>query len=505
MRWGPLLSGVLTAIACTGLNTVLVWLCFVPLFWSLDLLSLRSCFKAGLFFGAALGIGLFYWMIPGARRFTDSSPVYGLLAFFLSVGLLSLFFGILTLGFGLVKWNGKGQPINKKGKLINALMISSLFCLGEALMAAGTKGLPWYGFHAGLPLATNLYTIQAASFFGVYILSFVVLLVNYLIAVFIRQKSWIKLWIPAAVVGIYFLTGFFILKQFNAHLKPAKKIRVAIVTENIPPEIKWDDQTGDALAARLISLSREAARAKPDIALWSESAIPWTYRKDDDLVAAIVNASAPAAVTQILGINTETHQPNEVFNSAYCIPPDGKPSGRYDKQVLLRLIEKPLMGLVMPFRSSAGFTAQTGIFSAPLVTPFGNAGILICNESTVPAVAYNAVNKGADFLCNISNDGWFRESYLADLHFYHARLRAVETRKDLVVNSNMGYAGLIQASGQKNMLPQSTQPRVHLCTVNANGQIPLSTRRPGLFCYLCAGILIMGLICRLFFGKEIVN
>ena len=484
-----LLSGFLTAIAICYTNIVLIWVCFIPLFIVLNHLSPKKGFKAGLYFGGAVAMAGFYWMIPGAERFTGSSILYGIIVFVISGCFFSLFFGLITVCFSLLK--------RDKNAAANAILIASMFCIGEALLTWISAGFPWFDFHAGYALSANLYAIQAAGFFGVYILSFVVLLVNYLFAVFISKKQWSKLFIPTGIIAVYFLCGYFILQNFENNLQPGKPVNIAILSENIVPEIKWNDDTGNVLAERLLNMSRQATELKPAIALWSESAIPWTYRRDDDLVNEIIKITQPANITHLLGINTATGDSNIVYNSAYCLAPNGNVTGRYDKQVLLSLIEKPLGSAVIPFMSSEGFTAKTGGYSGALNTPFGKAGIIICNESAVPATAYNAVKGGAGFLCNMSNDGWFNNTYIVGLHFYNARLRAVETRKDMVVNSNNGYSGLIKASGVVVMQERSNQPLVKLVTVNENHIKTLASCYQWLFIYFCLFSVASAMILKL--------
>jgi apolipoprotein N-acyltransferase len=51
-------------------------------------------------------------------------------------------------------------------------------------------------------------------------------------------------------------------------------------------------------------------------------------------------------------------------------------------------------------------------------------------------------------LVYIANDGWVANNYLSSFHFYHSRLRAVETRKDVILNSNMGICGKVSSSGK---------------------------------------------------------
>jgi apolipoprotein N-acyltransferase len=127
-----------------------------------------------------------------------------------------------------------------------------------------------------------------------------------------------KLFIPAAVVAIYMLCGYAIFQSFTNNLSQTKTIKVAVLAENIPPDIKWNDENGNMLVQRLLDLNKAAVAEKPDIILWSESAVPWTYRKDDDLVNEILKESATSHPTHILGINTEVAS-NVVNNSAYCI------------------------------------------------------------------------------------------------------------------------------------------------------------------------------------------
>ena len=172
------------------------------------------------------------------------------------------------------------------------------------------------------------------------------------------------------------------------------------------------------LVQRLLDLNKAAVEENPDIILWSESAIPWTYKKDDDLVNEILKESALAKSTHILGINTEVEN-NIVNNSAYCILANGNVAGRYDKQFLLSFIEKPFSGISIPFFSNKGFlVSDDKAHSGPLQTPYGKAGILICNESAIEISALNSVKQGAGFFCNMSNDGWFTNTYIVAFAFF---------------------------------------------------------------------------------------
>lgn len=473
------LSGVLTFIAVCHINFTIAWFCLVPLFMVLNMQSSKNSLRLGLVFGLAISVFGFYWMIPGAERFTGASIFYGILAFILSAAFFAAWCGLVIFCFAALKLRQQ----KRWRPAVNAVLAGVVFCVGEFFLMQVSEGLPWFDFHAGNALAGNLYAIQPSAYFGVFILTFIVVLVNYLIADILLQKRWPRLWIPVAVASAYLLIGFLLLQQFEKNLTPQKEISIAILSENIPPEMKWDDNTGDMLVERLFNLNRQAVKLKPQIAMWSESAIPWTYRPDDDLVNEVLKLTAPAQITHVMGINTE-YDDKVVYNSAYCILPDGKVSNRYDKQHLLTLIEKPVSDVVIPFFSSKGFYVRDDKeHNRPLNTPYGKAGIMICNEAAVPAAARSMAANGATFLCNLSNDGWFNDTYIPDLHFYNARLRAVETRKDVVVNSNNGYSGLVAASGKIVIQERSEEPYVKKVTVHPNSYTSMATNLSNIFIY----------------------
>ena len=494
-------SSVLTFMVICNANFTLSWVCYIPLFIVIYNKSKRNVFKIAIVFGLAFSCLAFSWMIPGSERFTGYNMMYGLGVFLISAVFYSFFCGVLLWTFSALK-----RPDNNLFLIIvNSILAGSLFCIAEALLMQISIGLPWFDGHSGSGLAENLYTVQPASIFGIHIMSFVVVMVNYLLAIIIVKKIWIKLYIPAAAVILYFFWGVMLYQNFNKNLPGNKSFKVAILAENITPDITWDDNTGNFLVHKLLDLNRLAVPMKPDLALWSESAIPWTYRKDDDLVKEVFKITDPARITHIMGINT-AYKENEVFNSAYCILPGGNVTGHYDKQYLLSFIERPLNGWLMPFFSSKGYSALNDTaHSKPLSTPFGKAGFLICNEATIPVAAANQVKQGAQFLFNMSNDGWFNDTYIVKLHFYYARLRAVESRKDIAINCNNGFSGLVKASGDIDEKEKSTEPFVKMVTMQPNNYITTASLYPELFIYGCIIYTAITLILTFIKAKRINN
>ncbi|MEP6926412.1 MAG: nitrilase-related carbon-nitrogen hydrolase [Ginsengibacter sp.] len=150
-------------------------------------------------------------------------------------------------------------------------------------------------------------------------------------------------------------------------------------------------------------------------------------------------------------------------------------------------IKRQFNGWLIPFFSSKGYSAlNDSARSKPLITPYGKAGFLICNQAAIPEAAAKQVKKGAEFLMNMSNDVWFNDTYIVQTHYYYARLRAVESRKDIAINCNNGFSGLINASGEIVEKEKSTEPFVRMVAIQPNKYVTIASLYPGLFIYGCA-------------------
>ncbi|OQP56713.1 apolipoprotein N-acyltransferase [Niastella populi] len=470
--WGAIASGLCLFIAMQYTVFFLAWLALVPVLIPLFNRSSLTPFRAGLFLGGTIACLAFAWMIAGIHAFTGLASGYGIALFLLCA---VLFAG----GCAVVLWLSFRIP--------HPLFIAAGWTLAEMALQWAAGGLPWFLLHAGNAVSANLYAIQPAAVTGVAGLSFVIVWVNALIAKAIAGRSYKQLWLPGALFIGYLCWGWLLLYLFerseNNH--PQQPFKLAILQQNIPPEIQWNQTNGNALVQQLLQQERQCIAQQPNMILWSESAIPWTYSPDDDLIKELMHNSAPANISHILGMNTAITG-DVVCNSAYCLLPGGRAAGRYDKTTPLLFIEQPWQGWLLPFFSANGYSVQPGKNNLPLATPYGKAGVLICNESALPAAAAATVRQGAQFLLNLSNDGWFRDTWLVNSHFYNARLRAVETRKDLAINSNNGRSGLVSASGR---ISEETLVRIRPNTVQ-----PVAVRYPLLPACICILSLLFTIV-----------
>jgi apolipoprotein N-acyltransferase len=440
-------SGILSGLSVYHMNFWLIWIALIPLFLVLPTQPIKRSIFYGLLFGLVKGGILLHWIINGTARFSGTETLLGIPLILIIILYYSLFPILFTIVYSKLATKEK----NRGNSIVAQILLASFLWISfEWLQMNLFMGIPWVKDTIAFSQLRNLYGIQLASITGQWGISFIIIAVNLLFALAIKNKKISYSIFGFGVLVLFYISGV-VIYNLNDNTD-GKKIKVAIIQENIQAETRWDESNGDALAKKFFDLNREAASHNPDLIVWSETALPWTFHSDDDLVKIVLEITNKAQATHILGILTESKRhPDKVYNSAYYIEPDGTVSSRYDKVNLLSFIESPLINkdFKVPFLSEGIFSnILKGSSYKPLTSDFGKLGVLICNESLTPYEARKTISNGANILINMSNDAWLENTHLIDQHFYVSRLRAIETRRDMLTNSNRGYGGHISRSGR---------------------------------------------------------
>ena len=185
------------------------------------------------------------------------------------------------------------------------------------------------------------------------------------------------------------------------------------------------------------------------------------------------------------------------YNSAYLFDPIGQAGDRYDKFHLVPFGEyvpmKKLLWFLLPAVPYArGFDSSDRLNLMTLPRRRDGAkvgqwrfGVLICFEDAFPRVVRRYVLRpddepGADFLVNISNDGWFRGSHELDQHMAICTFRAIEFRTGIVRCCNTGISGIIGPDGRIQTMVQDENGRIKEVRGVAAGRVCL---REGLTFY----------------------
>ena len=162
----------------------------------------------------------------------------------------------------------------------------------------------------------------------------------------------------------------------------------------------------------------------------------------------------------LLGLNTTESRPGAPerrFNSALLIGADGRVRGRYDKIHRVPFGEYvplrdsiPLMNRLAPY--DFDYSIAEGEGQPRLPVGKHRFGVIICYEDTDPALARGYVDPAggdkADFLVNISNDGWFDGTAEHEEHLAICSFRAIECRRSVARSVNMGISAVIDGNGR---------------------------------------------------------
>lgn len=492
-----MLAAVLCAVAIMQVQFYLAWISLIPFFAAIHNQKGKKAFGSGAVFGLFFCAVLLYSMVALIGDFSGNR-IYGVLFYMIALILSALYFGILTLG---ITWLTK----NKMPGWLKALLAASVWTLGEWTFSIALPGMPWFGlFRVSNMLLDNLYAIQAATLGGAFLLSFIIVLVNYMIAYYLTKKQWNMLLAPVGVIAGYMLLGYTQFSTFqNKYAGSGKPVSIAILCDNTAPDVKWNNENGSFLVQKLLALNQQAIQTDPDIELWSEAVVPWTYRADDDFITEVLKNTANDSITHIMGM-TSDYSAMQVCNSAYAILPDGKVAGRYDKRFPVSFAERPMAFLSLPFSGNSDrLFEKEGDILTPLPTLHGNAGVLICNDGTVPGSTIETTKRGAGFLVSLSNDAWFSQvKFLVRQHFYNSRLRAVEVRKDMAINCNMGTSGLVRADGSMEVTNAEGGAYVYKVSLSANKYLTLYASLPSLFIVLNSIFILVFSALNIFYYSK---
>lgn len=493
-----LLSGILLGIAFPPFPFgVLAFVGFLPL-----LIVLESASGIGQTFRWSY---IAFWVFHGAANWWISSWQAETDPYLLASGLAlwmahPLFFTVPVMGY---KWLHK-----RLGRTTALAAFPFLWVSFEWLHSLGEASYPWLTI--GYTQILNTTYAQVADIGGVWLLSLLVAAVNVLIARlyfihkehhhFTVEKLWQWLWLSPVrqhVAGLALLLllplvyGWIQLGTWSHERMmndPAvRTTRIAVVQPNINPWKKWDEGRsphGQVLHAMALQDSLIAVAERPDLVVWSETAIPYRILAPINTtffyeVQHWVDTSHIALLTgfpdDTLYMQPELAPPSsrmtvdegdtmryDSYNAAMILIPGAPVTVKppvYKKMKLTPLAERLPYADALTFAmtwfewgvgiSAWGLGPEQHTLNYPLRSgDTVHVGSIICIESIYPDFVAGFVRKGANVLTVITNDGWYNYTTGPDQHFWIAAMRAIENRRYIARSANTGISGFITPTGE---------------------------------------------------------
>ena len=348
-------------------------------------------------------------------------------------------------------------------------------------------GFPWVLL--GHAMADRLPSIQVASATGAYGVSFNMALVASVAATLLVR--WQEGKRPLASSGLAALVWLVVLMMLQHYCvvqtaaltpEPQRGPVTCVVQANIPQSVKVEqDEVYDEMTLTVhSSMTRENA-GKAELFIWPETMLPGFFNVKKDLQAELLTLSKDVGAPLLAGgvsvmirapdgrvLEADDYDPVQLIedydsgklefpqlNSAYLVDGEAGRIERYDK---LHLVP---FGEYIPLRKLLFFAGpiipyEEGFRPGSEMKIFEHGGrrfaALICFEDTFPGLCRAFVNAGAEFLVNISNDGWFGGSWELDQHLAACVFRAVENGVGIVRATNTGISCLIEPNGEVTQL-----------------------------------------------------
>lgn len=319
-------------------------------------------------------------------------------------------------------------------------------------------GFPW--LPVGAIFASSLTLMQTASLGGVWLLSALGLTMAVLITSGHRRAY-------AGIALLVMSMAAYGTWRLYSHPPARSGEMVRVVQPNIQSAHKWDPQARWAFLQETLKTALDNNDGPaPRTVIMPETAVAFYLPEEDDVRMAIANrlaASLPEDSGLITGSIRRGANPGQplpkFYNSFVALDQAGVLRGVYDKQLLVPFgeyipLRSWLEALPLPVTlrtfSQSRIDFTHGTRSPLLPTPAGEALGLICYEGIFPwHVARHA--KGARYLANITNDGWFTGTIALYQHAALARLRAVETGLPLVRVANTGLTLVYDGLGRETL------------------------------------------------------
>lgn len=456
--------------------------------WPVPLLAAAAGAAPGraLLDGWAAGFGFFVVLLRWLdHTFTHYSAIPWPLSW-LPIGLLAAYCGLYVgLAAGSVAWVGRAA-----GPAPGLAVAAPAWVAGEWLRGWLLGGFPWglqgYSQHAVLPV------IQVAELTGVWGVSFLLLLAASALAAALRLgwRAWPHGAAACLLVGAAAAGGQQALGGLDGG--GPEPVRVGVIQPNIEQRLKWDPEHAARVQARYEALTRAAARDRPALVLWPETAAPIMLRADRMLERRLAGLAGELGTALLVGSidRADDGRAPGYLNSAFLVTGEGI-RGRYDKIQLVPFGEYvPLGGLLGFVRGWAEFISELRAGERPTVfalpgTPFGT---VICYEVVFPDLFRRFVRDGAVVMANITNDAWFGETSGPWQHLGVLALRAVENRVAIARSANTGVSALVAPSGRVETLLGLGQAGVLTGTLARRPRTTLYTRLGDWFALVCAAL-----------------
>lgn len=462
-------------------TTPLLLIGLVPLFIAIDSIANSGIKKAGKRIFLTAGLTFLTWNTAAIYWVYNAISAYNNPIVAIPVSLIPYCLGALLMTFSVWLYYRLGRYVNKTVAYIGLI---SFYIALEYLQQTWDLAFPWMTLGNGLAGMHQL--AQWYDYTGVYGGSLWILTSNILAFEAYKKLRTQTGYLKYRPVGIWALVviipvAISLTKYFNAEQKGTPS-NVVVVQPNIDPYQKLEIIPTAEQVRILTHLSDSIGQTNTEYFIWPETAIP--NRADEDKIRSnpdffslqsflnkykngtLITGIESIKVYQTKKSVSSKYDPQnnlywDNFNTAMQVENSANVQF-YHKSKLVPGVEKMPFPKVFSFLDGVfaelgGTVGGWGWQDKPGVL-YAQSGIgvapVICYESLWGAWVGQSVKDGAQFIAIITNDGWWGNTSGKDQHEMYARLRAIETHRDVARSANTGISCFINQRGD---VTQSTK------------------------------------------------
>lgn len=409
---------------------------------------------AGLSMGVTTQAISMYWIVGLLEHF-------GGFPFVLALAVGTLLFVGQSLAYVVAAWLGsalmrRGAP----GWLAVPAMLTLAASVSPAIF-------PW---RYGLSQLPFLPYAQVAELGGLPLLDWLVATVGCGALSAFRDRRRAPAVAAALALAFPPIYGAIRLPMVRAEREAAPRLAVGIAQPNVSIEEKHDPLRFVAQLRLLRAQTRALEAEGAELVVWPETAYRFPILRSGAtdragplallgegvhgplIVGVITTAGTPyryvARDEAGTPVGTFEMAEEEHYNSAVAVARDGRIVGIADKVHLLAFGEYTPLWDVIPWLHVFPRGMIPGRGTQILDVAGARVGILNCYEDLLAEYVRTQASYEPDFWANVTNNAWFGDTSAPHLHHMNARLRAIETRRDLVRAVNTGVSGHTAATGE---------------------------------------------------------
>ena len=475
----------------------LAWFSLVPLFVAIRGRSIRETFILTFLTGFIYHGLATYWLYNAMTIFGKLAPAGAIATLVVMMVILSTYVAFAPTWARWVQTRWGGSPL---------ILIPVAWVMMDLILnyfPAG--GFPWNS----LAYSQAFYPvmIQSSDIFGIFGITFLLILVNQLIAEIIvswhesrRRYLVSKTAIVILLLAVNVAYGWYRLETEIYRVPGAHIARIAMVQGNIPQEKKWDERYIEENLGVYQEYMRWIKDSDVDLVVWPESSYPYLVplsvkRINPEKLA--LNSERPDSAWLLFGalsIDQNARKYGQLYNSAILVDNQGSILSRYHKMHLVPFGEyipyKEVFFFVNKLAAPVG-DFKTGEGYEPIMIRDFSAGPLICYEDVFPEIARHLTNNGANVLINITNDAWYGWTSAAHQHLGISIFRAVENRRYLLRATNTGVTAIVDPAGKVELESQLYTKSFGVSGIPMLTGLTIYDRIGDLFAYLCIGIVAL--------------